>query len=116
MATCCDDYHAGMLREPVTIERAARVGDIYGGITETWSAVSGAPDRAYIKPLSGREVYQFDRVEAHASVMMVIRYFADIQERDRVTIRSREYNIRHIRNVEMRDRWLEITLAEGEAS
>jgi len=115
MATCCADYTAGMLRDVVAFERATRTGDGFGGITQTWATISGAPTRAYVKPLSGREVYESQRVEAHASVMIAVRYFSDIRERDRVTIGGREYNIRHIRNVENRNRWLEIRLEEGVA-
>lgn len=113
MAKCCD-YSAGMLREVISLQRASRKSN-FGGIDETWAAVSGAPDRAYMKPLSGREVFASQRVEARASIMMVIRYFADIKERDRIVWNSREYNIRHIRNVEARNKWLEIMLEEGVA-
>lgn len=38
------------------------------------------------------------------------------KEADRVTVRGRVYNIRHIRNLEFRDEWFEITMDSGVAS
>lgn len=111
MSKCCK-YTAGMLREPVSFERKTRIDDGAGGFTETWAAISGAPTRAFVKPMSGREIWASQRVEATASHMIVVRYFADLTEVDRVVIRNREYNIRFINNVDFDDKWLEIS-AEG---
>jgi len=45
----------------------------------------------------------------------VVRYFEGLTERDRVVIRSRPYNIRFIANLDMADRWLEISVDLGAA-
>lgn len=112
--TCCK-YSAGMLREPVTFERLTRVSDGSGGFSEPWTAVSGAPTRGMVKPMSGSERWQSQRVEAKATHRIVVRYFADLTEADRVVIRDRAYNIRFINNVDFADRWLEISAEVGVA-
>lgn len=111
----CDKYNARMLREPVTFERATRTSDGAGGATQSWAAISGASDRAHVKALSGHERFASDRVEAGTRWRIVVRYFAGLTEKDRVTMRSRAYNIRFINNVELKDRWLEIDLDGGAA-
>lgn len=107
--------HAGLLREPVTFEELTRTGDGAGGFTQTWAAISGAPDRAYVRAMSGRERYESDRTEAAASWRIVCRYFSGVDEVDRVVIRSRNYQIRFVNNLELRDQWLEIDLGLGDA-
>lgn len=111
---CCD-MHSGLLREPVTFEALTRINDGFGGFDETWTAISGAPDRAYVKAMSGRERYESDRTEARASWKMVCRYFSGVDEVDRVVIRGRNYQIRFVNNLELRDQWLEIDLSLGDA-
>lgn len=112
--TCCK-YSAGMLREPVTFERRTRTANGAGGYTEAWATISGAPERAMVKSVSGGERYASDRMEATATHRVVTRYFSGIKESDRVVIRGREHNIRYIVNVDFADRWLEITTAQGVA-
>lgn len=115
MVKCCD-MNAGMLREPVTFERAAKVSDGAGGFTETWSAISGASDRAHVRATSGAERWASNRTEAVTQWRIVVRYFSGLLESDRVVIRGRAYNIRFVNNIEMRDRWLEIDLTGGVAT
>lgn len=115
MSKCCAKYSAGMLKEPVTFERVARVPDGGGGATRTWSAISGAPTFAMVKALSGGERWASSRTEATASHKVVIRYFDDLTEADSVVVRGRRHNIRFINNVDFADRWLEITTQQGAA-
>ena len=114
MAKCCN-MNAGMLKEPVTFQRAAKVSDGAGGYTETWAAISGAADRAKAKAVSGRERFASDRIEATTKWRITVRYFAGLLESDRVIIRTRAYNIRFINDMELEDRWLEIDLDGGVA-
>ncbi len=115
MAKCCD-MSAGMLREPVSFERATKTPDGAGGYTETWAAISGAPTRAHVKALSGSERFASDRIEATTRYRIVVRYCDGLLESDRVAIRARVYNTRFINNVEFADRWLEIDLDGGVAT
>jgi SPP1 family predicted phage head-tail adaptor len=111
---CCD-MHAGMLREPVTFQEMARLSDGAGGFTQTWSTISGAPDRAHVKAMSGGERYASARTEASASWRIVCRYNANIDETKKAVIRGRSYQIRFVNNLELMDRWLEIDLDLGDA-
>ena len=112
---CCD-MSAGKLREPVTFQRQTRTSDNSGGFTETWAAISGAPSRAFIMPVGGREWIAHDRVEAMPRLKLVVRYNADLKESDRVLIRSKSHDIVRIDNVEFRNKWLEITVDGGTPS
>ena len=114
MTKCCN-LSAGMLKEPVTFERAAKTPSGAGGYSETWGTLAGAADRAKVKALSGSERFASDRIEATTRWRITVRYFAGLLESDRVMIRSRAYNIRFVNNVELADRWLEIDLDGGVA-
>jgi len=112
---CCD-MHAGKLSTPVEFETKTRVSNGTGGFTETWAAISGAPDRAYMKALSGSERFASDRVEAMTRWRATVRYSAVIGDEDRALIGGRYYNIKFQNNIEMRNMWLEIDLDGGAAT
>ena len=112
---CCD-IHAGKLSEPIAVQRATLTTDGAGGQSQSWVAVSGAPTRAWVMPLSGSEQYRFDRMEANVKLKLVVRYTSSIQEKDRIVIRSRNYNVRFLNNIEFADKWLEIYVDGGVAT
>lgn len=115
MAKCCD-FHAGLLREPVTFQRATKESDGAGGYSEVWKPLAGASDMAHVKALSGSERFASERVEASTSWRITVRYFDGLLESDRVVIRDRAHNIRFINNLELRDQWLQIDLSGGVAT
>ena len=116
MAKCCGSkYSAGQLREPVTFQRLTRTTDGAGGFTEAWAAISGAPARAMVKPMSGGERWASQRLEATSTHKIVVRYCADLTEVDRAVIRGRAYQVRFINNVDFDDKWLEISAEVGVA-
>jgi SPP1 family predicted phage head-tail adaptor len=117
MVKCCGSskYNARQLREAVTFQRRTQTGDGAGGYTETFAAISGAPTRAMVKPLSGRERWASNRVEASANYRVVTRYYDGLTEKDVVVIRGRTGNIRFIANVDLMDEWLEIDVDLGAA-
>jgi SPP1 family predicted phage head-tail adaptor len=116
VVNCCgpaSKYNARHLREPVTFERVTETVDAYGARLRAWGPIAGAPSRAMVRPLSGGERYASARTEATSTHRVVVRYFEGLTERDRVVIRARPYNIRFIANVDMADRWLEISVELG---
>lgn len=115
MVKCCAKYSARDLREPVEFQRKTRTSDGAGGFTDAWAAISGAPTRAMVKAMSGRERYASDRLEASANYRIVTRYFDGLTEVDRVEIRGRPGQIRFVNNVDLADRWLEIDVQLGDA-
>jgi len=116
MSKCCPKYSARDLRETVTFERVSNATDDYGARVQTWAAIAGAPTRAMVRPMSGRERWASERTEATANYRVVTRYNADLTEADRVLVRGRPCNIRFIANVDMDDRWLEIDVNMGDAT
>jgi SPP1 family predicted phage head-tail adaptor len=112
---CCE-MSAGLLREPVTFQRRSLTSDGAGGQSETWAAISGAPTRAHVKPLSGRERFASDRIEATLRIRLLVRYSTAIIEGDRVLIRGQAHQIRFINNLEFQDRWLQIDCEGGVAT
>lgn len=116
MTCCAPKYTSRQLREVVTFERATRVSDGAGGFSETWATISGAPTRAMVRPLSGRERWASERTEATSNYRVVVRYTSDLTERDRVLIRGIAGNIVFIANVDMADEWLEIDVNLGVAT
>lgn len=117
MVSACkpSKYNGRMLREFVRFERPVETTDEYGARLKTWVAITGAPTRAMVKPMSGRERWASERTEATANYRIVTRYNADLTEKDRVLVRGRPCNIRFIANVDMDDRWLEIDVEMGAA-
>lgn len=112
---CCE-MSSGMLSHSVTFQRRSLTSDGAGGQTETWAAISGAPTRAHIKPLSGRERFVSDRIESTLRLRVLVRYSTAINEVDRVLIRGQAHQIRFINNLEFADRWLQIDCEGGVAT
>jgi SPP1 family predicted phage head-tail adaptor len=110
----CDKYNAGMLREPITIERRSLTSDGAGGYSEAWTTLTTT--RAYVKAVSGSERYASDRLETTTRWRIAIRYIAGLRESDRIVFRSKKHNIRFINNLELRDRWMEIDVDGGAAT
>ena len=112
---CCKKYNSGDLREVVSFQRRTQTPDGAGGYTETFAAISSAPTLAMVKPMSGRERWASDRVEASANYRVVTRYYDGLTEKDVVVIRGRTGNIRFVANVDLADEWLEIDVDLGAA-
>jgi head-tail adaptor len=115
MGLCCD-YSSGILREVVTFQRETATAGTAGTFTKAWATVSGAPTRAHVRGMSGREERTGDRTDAVARLRVVVRYSAALREGDRVLIRTRAHNITRIDNVEFRNQWLEIDAEAGVAT
>jgi len=110
---CCD-ITPGMLRHTIVIERLTRTDDNAGGYTDSWATWKTV--KASIKNVSGTERLHSQRLDAEVSMKMTIRYIDGLTEIDRVSFRSKVYQIRYIDNVEFRDRWLILSLSGGVAT
>lgn len=108
---CCD-ITPGMMRHPITIQRATKTPNGSGGFTTSWATLLSA--RAHVENKSGQERLHADRVEAVRSVLFVWRYSAtQPREGDRVVFRGLSHNIRFIDNVEYANKWLRVTCDQG---
>jgi len=110
---CCD-LTAGQLREPLTIQRKFAVSDGIGGQTISWITLGST--RGDVRPVSGREALQAMQLQASVTHRIYIRYRSDITAADRLTMRGQPLQIRSVVNIEMRNRWLELSCDSGVAT
>lgn len=110
---CCE-ITAGMLREPITIQRQLSVSDGMGGQSIQW--IDLFTTRAHVKPISGREAVQAMRLQDSITHRIMMRYRADLTALDRIIMRGQPLQIRAIINVEMKNRWLELACDQGVAT
>ena len=110
---CCE-ISAGDLRNRVKLERLQSLPDGSGGFERAW-----LPETylwAMLKPLSGRERMEAERLDNPVRFRAIIRYREDITPADRIVYKERAYNIRALYDTEMKGRWLELELTQGDAT
>lgn len=113
----CGLYSAGMLQSKITIQRKTSAADGMGGVADTWA--TNATPWAMWRALSGRELYQAQRIAPTVSVKAVIRFRGDASgapyytPADRVTYRGREYAVSAAIDPDDGQEWLELYLSEG---
>lgn len=113
--TCCK-YSAGKMREPVTFQRMGAASNVDGNVVAgAWATIAGAPTRGMVRPLSGYEASQAQRLSAEVKMLVVVRYTAALREADSVLIRGLRHNIRYIKNVDFDNKFLEIDVQGGVA-
>jgi SPP1 family predicted phage head-tail adaptor len=113
--TCCK-YSAGKMREPVTFQRMGAATNVDGNVVAgSWATIAGAPTRGMVRPLSGYEASQAQRLSAEVKLLVVVRYTASLREADSVLIRGLRHNIRYIKNVDFDNKFLEIDVEGGVA-
>jgi SPP1 family predicted phage head-tail adaptor len=109
---CCD-ISAGKLRNKISIQRKTRTPDGGGGWSDTWAEIHNIS--AYIKPVSGNEVFVAMRIQASITHDIMIRYLDDVKASDRIVFKERLFNIQSVINIEERNRWLQMRCEEGVA-
>lgn len=124
---CCD-ISAGDLRQLITIERKTRTSDGAGGFTDSWTADPAGGVYAKVVEVGGQlvtgaEAYQAMRITPKTLLQIVIRFRDDgngapyySSSTDRVRFRGRTYGIEAVYDVDMRQQWLQLNLAEGAPS
>lgn len=79
-----------------------------------WNDVTGLTDiRASIEPLSGRELYAAQQFNSEVTHSVVIRYRAGVNDRQRVKFGARYFTVHYVRNIEERNREIELLCSEG---
>lgn len=102
----------GRLRYKVALQSPTETSDDAGGCTVAWTTKANL--YADIRPLNGNETYRQGKVQETVSHKIFIRHRADINTSYRINYDSRNFNIKNILNVDERDRFLELTVNEGE--
>lgn len=106
-----EPFRASELTERVSITRRTEAQNAYGTLVPADSTL--ATVWALVRPMSGRERDRGQQTEARANYLVVIRYRSDLTEKDILTWRGTEMNIRFFRDRGPRARFLEI---EAEAN
>ena len=87
----------------VAIQRATEAQGATGEITKTWATL--ATVWAAVEPLSGREFFQAQQVQAEVSHKVTMRHYTGvtISPKDRLTFGSRTFRIEAVLNLEERN-------------
>lgn len=110
---CCE-MSAGMLREPIALQREISAPDEFGGQVKQFLTYSNT--RAHVKPLSGREAVFGMQLEASITHRIFMRYRADLKPKDRILLRGEPLQVRSVINLELKNKWLEVLCDQGVAT
>ncbi len=113
MTKCCD-ITAGMLREPIALQREVSEDDDFGGQIKEFATYANT--KAHVMPVSGREPVFGMQLEGRLTHRIHMRYRADLQPKDRIVIRGEAVQVRAVINIELRNKWLEVLCEEGVAT
>ena len=106
-------FRPGELDQLIAVEREQAASDGYGGNTVSWVPLGEV--WAHVRPLSGREVTDYQRVNAEARYLFVIRWPIDIKESDSIVWEGERYNIRALKKPKGRDLYCQIEADRGVA-
>jgi len=102
----------GQMRHLVTIQSTSNSADGGGGYTQSWSTVEAV--YAAIKPASGRESYRQGQIQDDTTHEITIRHRA-MNANYRISFDSRLFNIKSIKNIDERNRYMVLSCTEGVA-
>lgn len=86
--------HAGLKRHKITIQSATESADSYGGTTQTWATYTTC--WACIEPLSGREFFSAQQVNAELTSKITVGYDSKtsvVTQKMRITYNGRTFRI-----------------------
>jgi SPP1 family predicted phage head-tail adaptor len=109
---CCT-VKIGELRSLVSLQRRVSTPDVYGGFVTTWTEYARV--WAKIEPKRGIERLHSMQLENPITHDVFIRYRADVLESDRIVHLSRNFNVRSVRIVDEKRRFLQIDAEENVA-
>jgi SPP1 family predicted phage head-tail adaptor len=108
------NYRAGELDQRITFQSRQRVSDGMGGTTDTWVNITTLSSVwAHIRPKSGKESTNYERVNAEANYIFAIRNRSDILESYRILWDSEPFNISAVLKPKSRSLYLEIDGERG---
>lgn len=102
---------AGLMRKRITIQQRATTVDSYGEQSSTWTDVKTV--WASIDPATGSELYAAQSIRAEMTHAVKIRYLSGVTAKMRVKYGSRYFNVTAVRNVDERNREMQLMCVEG---
>ena len=112
---------AGQLRHKIEIQAQSETRDAGGGMTLVWTKIANssgdANEWASIEPLSGSELIRGMQLQSPVTHRITIRYRKDLSylTQYKVVHGSRIFNIKALRNLGERNRYIEMLAEEGTA-
>lgn len=106
-------FRPGELDQYIEVQKQVNASDGMGGNALTWQTKGNI--FAHVRPLSGREITDYDRVNAEARYLFVVRYPADIADSDRIIWEGEAFNIRVRKAPKGRDLYMQIEAERGAA-
>lgn len=104
---------AGHLRHGIRVQSVSSTTDTGGGRVPVW--IDYALTHASITPVSGREQISGGKVQASMTHRITLRWIPGVTAKMRVLFGTRVFNVRAVRNLDERNRWLELLCEEGVA-
>lgn len=111
----CKEF-ASLARHQIIIESFTPTSDDYGGRSVAWSTLLTV--WAIVEPLSGREVFEFERLQSQVNYKFTIRFESTLTDTQtvgkyRINYDSRVFDIKYIRNIIEADKFMELFAQEG---
>ena len=106
-------YRTGELDQRVKVMRKQEVSDGYGGITVSW--IESGDYWSHVRPMAGREIEDFDRLQGTASYLFVFRNGIDLQDDDRLDWYGEQFNVRVRKQPKGRAMYVEVEAERGVA-
>lgn len=103
----------GKMRYPLQLQSPTATRDTGGGVTESYTTLKTI--FGSIKPVSGQERYRQGKLQESVTHEIIVRHRSDISTNYRLVYDSRNFNIRNIRNIDERNRFMLLLCTEGEA-
>ena len=102
-----------MMRHQVKLQSPSHTTDTGGGAAKTYTTL--ALLWANIKPVSNKEGVRQGKVQETQTHHITIRFRSDIGTNYRIRYDSDNYNIKFIKNIDNRNRYLELECERGVA-
>lgn len=106
---------AGQLRHRITLQEQVEThSSTTGAVSRTWQDVATNPNVwARMEPLTGREFFDAQQMQAEMSVRFTIRHRSDVTAKMAVLFGGKRYNIQAVLPDQTDATFLELMCAEG---
>lgn len=101
------------MRHQIQLQKPTNTVDAGGGITESYTTLVNL--FAMIEPKRGNESLRQGQVKEQTTHLFTIRYRKDIGTNFRILFNDDFYNIKYIKNIDHRNRYLELECELGVA-
>jgi len=100
----------GRLRHRISIQKYVAARDSFGGELETWEDVANV--WASIEPISGKEYFASQQVNAQVTTRIITRHIEGITPKMRVVFQDRSFNILSVININEKKKELHLMCEE----